>query len=70
MANQRDADKFPGRVWAPRGLWQKAGEVATAQGTDRTAEIIRFLRWYVGEKDAELPTPASRPESDEPSGSS
>ena len=70
MANQRADDKFPGRVWAPRDLWLRAGEVAGAQGTDRGSEIIRFLRWYVGEKDAKLPTPASRPEPDAPTGSS
>ncbi len=67
MANQRDADKFPGRVWAPRGLWLQAGGVATAQGTDRTAEIIKFLRWYVGEDGAEPPT---RPEPGAPPSSS
>ncbi|MEV6879132.1 hypothetical protein [Amycolatopsis sp. NPDC051128] len=70
MANQRADDKFPGRVWAPRDLWLRAGEVATARGTNRGDEIVKFLRYYVGEPDAELPTRASRQEPDAPTGSS
>jgi len=59
MANQRADDKFPGRVWAPRDLWQRAGALAAARGTNRGDEIIRFLRYYVGEAGAELPQPAT-----------
>lgn len=45
-------------------LWDRAGAVATAQGTTRAAAINAFLRWYVGEVDAQLPKPATRKETD------
>lgn len=43
----------------PAYLWQLAGEVTTANGTDRGTVIREFLRWYVGEEGAELPTPGA-----------
>ncbi len=64
MPNQRDPGKFGARVWVPRELWETAGEVARGNGSDRSDVIVRFLRWYIGEPRAELPTPAERKEAD------
>ena len=36
--------------------------VAAAQGTDRGTVIKAFLRWYIGELNAQLPEPATRKE--------
>lgn len=44
----------------PKELWESAGQIAAAQGTDRGTVIKAFLRWYIGELNAQLPTPASR----------
>ena len=45
-------------------LWDRAGQIAGAQGLTRAAVINAFLRWYVGEPDAQLPEPATRKETD------
>lgn len=37
-------------------LWNRAGDAATDAGTDRATVIKDFLRWYVGEPDAALPS--------------
>lgn len=58
MPNQPKTPTRPIRV--PDELWALAGQVAAAQGSDRTKAILAFLRWYVGETGAELPRPASR----------
>lgn len=36
-------------------LWGRAGEASKSEGTDRSAIIREFLRWYLREADAELP---------------
>lgn len=41
-------------------LWDRAGQVAGAQGTTRAGAINAFLRWYTGQDDAKLPEPATR----------
>jgi Arc/MetJ family transcription regulator len=43
-------------------LWTRAGEQAVEGGTDRATVIKEFLRWYVGEPDAELPGREGRAE--------
>lgn len=43
-------------------LWNRAGEIAKAQGGSRATVINAFLRWYTGEPGAELPEPAQRKE--------
>lgn len=40
----------------PDELWQRLGEVAQAAGTDRATVIRDFIRWYVREPGAKLPT--------------
>jgi hypothetical protein len=42
-------------------LWNRAGDEAHKVGTDRATVIKEFLRWYVGEPDADLP---ARPDED------
>lgn len=37
-------------------LWAKADDVARSASTDRAAVINAFLRWYVKEPGAKLPT--------------
>ena len=64
MPNQRDPSKFGARVWVPRELWDNAGQITAAQGTDRSEAITQFLRWLTGEPGAELPEPATRKEPD------
>lgn len=39
----------------PIELWNRLGEVASAAGTDRTAIIREFVRWFVREPGAKLP---------------
>ncbi|WP_020658380.1 hypothetical protein [Amycolatopsis benzoatilytica] len=41
-------------------LWDRAGQIATVQGTTRAGVINAFLRWYTGDPTAKLPTPATR----------
>jgi hypothetical protein len=60
MPNQRAAGLHKAQVWVPLELWELAGEVAKGQGLDRGKVLSAFLRWYVGEEEAELPTPARR----------
>jgi antitoxin component of RelBE/YafQ-DinJ toxin-antitoxin module len=55
---------FNKTVRVEQDLWDRAGQVATAQGLTRAAVVNAFLRWYVGELDAQLPTPATRKETD------
>lgn len=43
-----------------QALWDLAGEVAQAAGTNRSEEINTFLRWRTGEPGVELPEPAMR----------
>jgi hypothetical protein len=37
------------------GLWERFGVAARAAGTDRTALVREFIRWYLREPDAKLP---------------
>lgn len=37
-------------------LWQRSGDAAAAAGTDRTKVINEFLRWFVREHGAKLPS--------------
>lgn len=60
MPNQPAAGQVSPNVRMPRPLWENAGAVASAQGTDRGTVIKQFLRWYTGEPGAELPSPATR----------
>ncbi|HEY9473132.1 MAG TPA: hypothetical protein VIS06_04685 [Mycobacteriales bacterium] len=39
-----------------RDLWDRFGEVTGNSGTDRTAVIRDFIRWYVGEPGVKRPT--------------
>jgi ferritin len=55
---------FNKTVRVEQKLWEHAGAVAAAQSTTRAAVVNAFLRWYVGELDAQLPTPATRKETD------
>lgn len=47
------------RVRIPNLLWMKFGEVAGTRG--RSAVLIEFIRWYVGEPKAKLPKPPKKP---------
>lgn len=40
-------------------LWQRFGEVAQALGTDRASLVREWIKWSVGESDAQ---PPRRPE--------
>lgn len=55
---------FNKTVRVEQDLWDRAGAVAKAQGATRASVVNAFLRWYVGELDAQLPTPAERKEAD------
>lgn len=65
MPNKPAAGQINANVRMPRHLWDNAGQVAAAQGTDRGTEVRNFLRWWTGEPDAKLPTPAVRAATDE-----
>ena len=43
------------RVRVPDELWNDLGEQATALGTNRSAVIIAFIRWWLGKDGAKLP---------------
>jgi hypothetical protein len=60
MPNQPAEGQVSPKVRMPRELWENAGAVTSAQGTDRATVIKAFLRWYTGEPKAELPAPAVR----------
>jgi hypothetical protein len=64
MPNQPAEGQVTPNLRMPKALWENAGEVAQAQGTNRGAVIKQFLRWYTGEPDAQLPEPATRKETD------
>ena len=53
---------FNKTVRIEQDLWDRAGEVAAAQDSTRAAVINQFLRWYIGEPGARLPTSAQRTE--------
>ncbi|MFF4600571.1 hypothetical protein [Amycolatopsis sp. NPDC001319] len=57
MANQPKTQHRSVRV--DDDLWERAREATAANGTDRGTIIRGFLRWYVGDDDAELPTPGA-----------
>lgn len=42
-------------------LWQRFAEVSAKAGTNRSAVLRDFIRWYIGDPDAALP---ERPDSD------
>jgi hypothetical protein len=51
-----DKPKTPHRVVRiDDELWTKAGAAVNAAGTDRSALVREFLRWYVRESGAALP---------------
>lgn len=60
MANQRAEDAFKANFWTTRDLWTLFGNVTSAEGIDRTKDLINFMRWRTGDPDAKLPTPATR----------
>lgn len=64
MPNQPAEGQVTPNLRMPRELWDNAGQVATAQGTNRGTVIKQFLRWYTGEPGIELPEPATRKETD------
>jgi hypothetical protein len=46
----------------PEDLWRAFGELAAANGTDRSALIRDWVRWYLGQPDAKAPRrPRTRP---------
>ncbi|HET6291035.1 MAG TPA: hypothetical protein VFG15_30360 [Amycolatopsis sp.] len=60
MPNQPAPGQVSPKVRMPRELWEAAGRVAAAQGTDRGAVVRDFLRWYTGESGVMLPVRAER----------
>jgi hypothetical protein len=66
MPNQPAEGQVSPKVRMPQELWENAGQVAAAQGTDRGTVIKAFLRWYIGELNAQLPEPATRTTKESP----
>lgn len=60
MPNKRADGLVMARFWVPEDLWKNADAVIKASGSDRSKELIAYLRWRTGEPDAQLPTPAER----------
>lgn len=64
MPNKRADGLVMARFWLPEDLWATAGAVINASGSDRSKELINYLRWRTGEPGVELPEPATRKETD------
>ena len=58
MAPTRGTPTRPIRI--EPALWDQFGEAAASEGTDRSAALRDFIRWYVREAGAKMPKrPAS-----------
>jgi hypothetical protein len=44
----------------PEQLWKRFGELAMEAGTTRTALLLAYVRWYVGEPDSHMPRRPTR----------
>lgn len=53
MSPSRGTPTKPVRVDAD--LWERFGAAAEGQGTDRSALIRDFMRWYIGDPKAKMP---------------
>lgn len=62
MANQRAADAYKANFWTTRALWDLYGQITAAEGSDRTKDLINYMRWRTGDPVAKLPQPVQRKE--------
>ncbi|MFD0742425.1 hypothetical protein ACFQ1L_11775 [Phytohabitans flavus] len=53
MAPTRGTPTRPIRI--EPALWESFGKATARQGTDRSAALRDFIRWYIGEAGATLP---------------
>lgn len=69
LAPAEDWNTTPTRpIRVPLDLWARFGEAATRAGTDRSAVLRDFMRWYAREPGAKLPKRPAVPDDEQVSG--